>query len=58
MYYFDEPVKYTDENGTVCDKSTKLSESDKDGYAFVSADNNINVYMPEQLDNETGIRCV
>ena len=27
---FDEPVKYTDENGTVCDKSTKLSESDKD----------------------------
>lgn len=30
MYYFDEPVKYTDENGTVCDKSTKLSESDKD----------------------------
>lgn len=55
MYYFDEPVKYTDENGTVCDKSTKLSESDKDGYAFVSADNNINVYMPEQLDNETGI---
>lgn len=55
MYYFDEPVKYTDENGTVCDKSTKLSESDKDGYAFVSADNDINVYMPEQLDNETGI---
>ena len=39
----------------MCDKSTKLSESDKDGYAFVSADNNINVYMPEQLDNETGI---
>lgn len=55
MYYFDEPVKYTDENGTVCDKSTKLSESDKDGYAFVSADNDINVYMPEQLDKETGI---
>ena len=21
MYYFDEPVKYTDENGTVCDKA-------------------------------------
>lgn len=55
MYYFDEPVKYTDENGTVCDKSTKLSESDKEGYAFVSAENDINVYMPEQLDNETGI---
>ena len=55
MYYFDEPVKYTDENGTVCDKSTKLSEADKGGYAFVSADNDINVYMPEQLDAETGI---
>jgi hypothetical protein len=55
MYYFDEPVKYTDENGTVCDKSTKLSEADKDGYAFVSAENDINVYMPEQLDSETGI---
>lgn len=55
MYYFDEPVKYTDENGTVCDKSTKLSEADKDGYAFVSAENDINVYMPEQLDGETGI---
>ena len=55
MYYFDEPVKYTDENGTVCDKSTKLSEADKEGYAFVSAENDINVYMPEQLDNETGI---
>ncbi|MBP3336375.1 MAG: hypothetical protein J6L61_09665 [Ruminiclostridium sp.] len=55
MYYFDEPVKYTDENGTVCDKSTKLSEADKDGYAFVSAENDINVYMPKQLDSETGI---
>ncbi len=55
MYYFDESVKYTDENGTVCDKSTKLSEADKDGYAFVSAENDINVYMPEQLDGETGI---
>ena len=55
MYYFDEPIKYTDENGTVCDKSTKLSEADKDGYAFVSAENDINVYMPEQLDSETGI---
>ena len=55
MYYFDEPVKYTDENGTVCDKSTKLSEVDKEGYAFVSAENDINVYMPEQLDSETGI---
>ena len=55
MYYFDEPVKYTDENGTVCDKSTKLSEADKEGYAFVSAENDINVYMPEQLDSETGI---
>lgn len=55
MYYFDEPIKYTDENGTVCDKSTKLSEADKEGYAFVSAENDINVYMPEQLDSETGI---
>ncbi len=55
MYCFNEPVKYIDENGTVCDKSTKLSETDKDGYAFVSADNDINVYMPEQLDSETGI---
>lgn len=58
MYYFGENVKYTDENGTVRDKSTTLSEcADKNSekYAYLNPDNDVNTYFPKELSGKTGI---
>ena len=54
MFCFSYPVKYIDENGTVKDKSTKISAtSHRENYSFVSADNDIVTYFPTLLTSET-----
>lgn len=59
MYYFTEPVKYIDENGTVQDKSNTLTlkavnaRSAASGYA--NENNDVHTYFPNALSTETGV---
>ena len=60
MYYFADPVKYEDADGTINDKSNDLSDLiDKDeycdDYAYVNADNDIRTYFPDSLDEDSGV---
>lgn len=60
MYSFAQPVKYTDESGTVRDKKTTLSTdirkaAYREDYAFVSDQNDVKTYFPETLDRDTGV---
>lgn len=60
MYSFAQPVKYTDESGTVRDKKTTLSTDIRkavyrEDYAFVSDQNDVKTYFPETLDRDTGV---
>ncbi len=45
-YIFPQPIKYTDSNGVIHDKSTKLTA---DGSDLVMADNDINVVFPQNI---------
>lgn len=45
-YLFAQPVKYVDENGTVRDKSTKISAMDGGLYAYGMTDNLTKAYFP------------
>ena len=60
MYYFDQPVKYVDENGDIKDKKTTVtSVIDKAEYSadygFVTSDNDIKTYFPKKLGNNKGV---
>ena len=60
MYYFDQPVKYVDENGNIKDKKTTVtSVIDKaeysTDYGFVTGDNDIKTYFPKKLVGNKGI---
>ncbi len=48
MYYYGENIKYTDENGTVRDKTNKLTYSNG---VYVNEDNDINVAIPTSLSS-------
>ena len=55
MYYFDQPVKYVDENGNIKDKKTTVTNViDKAEYSadygFVTSDNDIKTYFPKKLE--------
>ncbi len=49
MYLFSYPVKYTDENGNVYDKSNRLTASDRNGYAYVNEENDIQTHLPTDI---------
>lgn len=48
MYYYGENIKYTDENGTVRDKTNKLTYSNG---VYVNENNDINVAIPTSLSS-------
>ena len=47
MYMFAEPIKYTDSNGKIKDKSTNLTVSGTD---LITIDNDINVKFPQSVN--------
>ena len=49
MYLFSYPVKYTDENGNVYDKSNRLTAHNKSGYAYVNEENDIQTHLPTDI---------
>lgn len=49
MYLFSYPVKYTDENGNVYDKSNRLTAHSKSGYAYVNEENDIQTHLPTDI---------
>lgn len=56
LYSFTYPVKYKDENGVVQDKSTELTATtDKKGYGFVNAKNDIKTWYPDSLQLDRGM---
>ena len=60
MYFFEEPVKFVDENGTVKDKKNLLSseitrEEYKSDYGYVNNENDIQTYFPKTLSEHSGI---
>ncbi len=59
-YIFSEPVKYVDEEGIIHDKKSVLTEkidavAYKNKYGYTNADNDIHVYFPKSLSEDTGI---
>ena len=52
-YLFNQPVKYKDKDGTVKDKSNKISETDDGDYT--NAENDINTYFPKKLNRNNGV---
>lgn len=60
VYFFSNPVKYTDENGNKKDKKTKLDsknipEKYSDKYGYVNQDNDIKTYFPKQITSNQGM---
>ena len=60
LYTYAEPVKYIDGDGSVKDKSNKLtSVIDKSeytaDYGYTNKDNDVRVYFPKRLDGNEGI---
>ncbi len=49
MYLFSYPVKYTDENGNVYDKSNRLTAHSRSGYAYVNEENDIQTHLPTDI---------
>ena len=54
-YLFAQPVKYVDENGTVKDRSTKISAINSGVYAYGMTDNLTKAYFPSSSQNGTKI---
>lgn len=52
MYWFDQPVKYVDENGEVKDKKNELTEQGND---YTNAENDINSYFPKKIHKNKGV---
>lgn len=46
LYIFPYPVKYTDSEGRVRDKSNRLSAHDVEEYAYINTENDINDIIP------------
>ena len=60
LYYFEEAVKFIDEDGHIKDKSNQLYSAFDDpqfalDYSYVNKDNNIRTYFPKTLSQESGI---
>lgn len=59
IYMFSKPVKYTDADGTIKDKSNNIIEvtdtikSEK--YAYQNESNDIKTYFPKNLNDDSGI---
>lgn len=49
MYLFSYPVKYTDDDGNVRDKSNRLSAHNRSDYAYVNEENDIQTHLPVDL---------
>jgi hypothetical protein len=62
VYFFDEPVKYIAEDGTVQDKSSILYDSfdipEYNEFAYVNLDNDIRTFFPEELSEDSGVTLV
>lgn len=59
-YFFDEPIKYYNEAGELCDKTNRLYSvsdyrDDMPEYAYATLDNDIKTYYPFELTVESGI---
>ena len=52
MYWFDQPVKYVDENGEVKDKKNELTEQGND---YTNTENDINSYFPKKIHKNKGV---
>lgn len=52
MYWFDQPVKYVDENGEVKDKNNELTELGND---YTNAENDINSFFPKKIHKNKGV---
>lgn len=55
IYIFDEPVKYINQVGEICDKSNKLYPALVSGYSYVNKENDIQTLFPSFLNSETAI---
>lgn len=60
VYFFDEPVKYFNDEGVLDDKSNRLYKvsdfrNDMSEYAYASLDNDIKTYYPSKLTSECGL---
>lgn len=59
-YFFSNPVKYTDKNGNVKDKRTKLDGTNipnkySNEYGYVNQQNDIKTYFPKQMAANHGM---
>ena len=60
LYYFEEPVKFIDENNRVKDKSNQLYSAFDEPqfaleYSYFNKDNDIRTYFPKELSQDSGI---
>ena len=63
VYFFDEPIKYIDEDGEIQDKSSILYDDFdieeypefKEEYAYVNLDNDIRTFFPEEISIDSGV---
>ena len=59
MYYYTEAVKYVDEEGVLRDKRNAISNDVDEKYAsnykYCNTDNDVRIFFPKSLNDETGI---
>ena len=59
-YFFSNPVKYTDNNGNIKDKHSKLDSKNipakySEKYGYVNQQNDIKTYFPKQMETNQGM---
>ena len=52
LYIFSYPVKYTDSQGRIRDKSNRLSAHEKADYAYINAENDIQTHLPDDVTQD------
>lgn len=52
LYVFPYPVKYTDSEGRIRDKSNRLSAHEVEAYAYVNTENDIQTHLPEDITQD------
>jgi len=57
LYSFATPIKYEDENGEIKDKRSTIEKDTQNAdYEYASEENDIKVYLPKELNNNSGLK--
>ncbi len=52
LYVFSYPVKYTDSEGRIRDKSNRLSAHEAEDYAYLNTHNDIQTHLPDDITRD------